>query len=149
MEFIRSYENTLSDELLSNLIMLATNQVTWKSNRHNNRTDKQMAIEPFWPDLASEINHSLLRCFDSYLEEFPYLKELGEDWMSGHIILQQTNLDRLSVNNEIEKIQSISINKRITKQDLEQILDQQSNENCYTQALNLPSINKNTSCSNL
>ncbi len=91
MEFIRSYENTLSDELLSNLIMLATNQVTWKSNRHNNRTDKQMAIEPFWPDLASEINHSLLRCFDSYLEEFPYLKELGEDWMSGHIILQQTN----------------------------------------------------------
>ena len=91
MEFIRSYENTLSDELLSNLIMLATNQVTWKSNRHNNRTDKQMAIEPYWPDLASQINHSLLRCFDSYLEEFPYLKELGEDWMSGHIILQQTN----------------------------------------------------------
>ena len=32
-------------------------------------------------------------------------------------------------NNEIEKIQSFSINKRITKQDLEQILDQQSNEN--------------------
>ena len=90
MDFIRSYENALSEETLTNLIMLATNQITWKSNRHPNRSDKQLAIEPFWPDLAGDINNRLLNFFDAYVTDFPYLKQQGEDWMSGQFILQKT-----------------------------------------------------------
>ena len=90
MDFIRSYENALSEETLTKLIMLATNQITWKSNRHPNRSDKQLAIEPFWPDLAGDINNRLLNFFDAYVTDFPYLKQQGEDWMSGQFILQKT-----------------------------------------------------------
>jgi hypothetical protein len=90
-DFIREYNDVLNPQLIQALMDLIDNQITWKSRSDKFRKDKQFALEPFYIDLSQMINIELLNsCFDHYLNEFPILKDQGDDWTSGTTILQKT-----------------------------------------------------------
>jgi len=89
--FIRIYDNILSDRLVDNLIKMASDTVTWNNRNDVDKSDFQVPLDPFWPALVKETNESLLnRGLVSYLNDFPYLKHFS--WNSGVMLLQKTEL---------------------------------------------------------
>jgi len=88
--FIRSYNNVLTDDQIDSLTELATNQISWHENHMPDRIDKQLSLEAYYPEKVHVINTSLLRCFSSYVKDFPYLVQLRDEWASCHTILQMT-----------------------------------------------------------
>ena len=116
-EFFLSIEAKLKSQ---KIILFADNLEKKSKIRDYFEKSKKLAVIACYQDNEVSLKKHILKKLKGY-------EGLTNEIMN--FILQQTNLDRLSVNNEIEKIQSFNINKRITKQDLEQILDQQSNEN--------------------
>ena len=89
--FIRIYDNILSDRLVDNLIKMASDTVTWNNRNDVDKSDFQVPLDPFWPALVRETNESLLnRGLVSYLNDFPYLKHFS--WNSGVMLLQKTEL---------------------------------------------------------
>ena len=89
--FIRIYDNILSDRLVDNLIKMASDTVTWNNRNDVDKSDFQVPLDPFWPALVKETKESLLnRGLVSYLNDFPYLKHFS--WNSGVMLLQKTEL---------------------------------------------------------
>tara|TARA_B100001996_G_C18423956_1_gene501799 strand:+ start:54 stop:674 length:621 start_codon:yes stop_codon:yes gene_type:complete len=105
--FIRTYSDVLSDNCVYQLQDIANNQdnlnvnterglyknsyISYKRNTPH-RKDKQITIEPFWPDLANYINLQLVeKCLKSYINDFSFLKSVRDwDWVSGTVLLQKT-----------------------------------------------------------
>ena len=105
--FIRTYSDVLSDNCVFQLQDIANNQdnlnvnterglyknsyISYKRNTPH-RKDKQITIEPFWPDLANYINLQLVeKCLKSYINDFSFLKSVRDwDWVSGTVLLQKT-----------------------------------------------------------
>ena len=92
--FIRSYTNALPDPLLKTLVQMIDQQVMYSpkaSTRSDKfRRDKQIAIDPFWPGIAEDVNQALVQKLAEYMDDFPYLQDQGQDWWSGTCILQKT-----------------------------------------------------------
>ena len=65
-------------------------QVTFKTRSDQHRQDKQIALDPYWPALVTDINQSILQGLGKYMDDFPYLSDQGKDWWSGTTILQKT-----------------------------------------------------------
>ena len=58
---------------------------------YKRQQDKQITIEPFWPDLAMQINSDLInKSLIPYVNKYPYLTSLPK-WTSGCTILQKTS----------------------------------------------------------
>ena len=95
-DFICGYDNILDDETIDRLITMIDNTVDYNVNYKNINTstyrqDKQITIEPFWPDLAIQINNDLMnRALIPYVNKFPYLSSLTK-WTNGCVILQKTS----------------------------------------------------------
>tara|TARA_B100001250_G_C19497198_1_gene655778 strand:+ start:54 stop:674 length:621 start_codon:yes stop_codon:yes gene_type:complete len=105
--FIRTYSDVLSDNCVYQLQDIANNQdnlnvnterglyknsyISYKRNSPYKK-DKQIVIEPFWPDLANYINLQLVeKCLKSYINDFSFLKSFQDwDWVSGTVLLQKT-----------------------------------------------------------
>jgi hypothetical protein len=90
--FIKTYENVLSEECIEFLLDRVNNQIVYD---HRSVTahlqDKQFTLDPFYPVLAKDINNFLINnAFANYLEEFPYLKS-RKDWFTGTVLLQKTS----------------------------------------------------------
>ena len=86
-----AFANVLPEELVENLIQMAGQSVTWQSRSDKYRQDMQIALDPFWPQIAMDVNNYLLNnMFTHYLDDFPYLQGQGTDWWSGSVILQKT-----------------------------------------------------------
>ena len=90
--FIRIYENVLSDEMLTDLVQMANQTVNWSSRSDKFRSDAQIALDPFWPSLVIEANKQLTKkALTHYIKDFPFLSEdVGEYWCSGAMNLQKT-----------------------------------------------------------
>jgi hypothetical protein len=89
--FIRTYDNVLDANLIKTLLQMIDQQVVYNTVNDKNRQDKQLALDPYWPTVAMDINNCLLnKCVSPYLEDFPYLKTQGPDWWSGVTLLQKT-----------------------------------------------------------
>ena len=92
-DFIRVYNDVLDERIFNALTQLIDNQqyAQWSHRSDKHRKDRQYALEPFWPELAEEINSYLIgKCLGRYFDDFPYLKDQEADWMSGTTILQKT-----------------------------------------------------------
>tara|TARA_B100000965_G_scaffold189591_1_gene158271 strand:- start:911 stop:1498 length:588 start_codon:yes stop_codon:yes gene_type:complete len=89
--FIRTYDNVLSDEGCNHLIELIDKQtITTNRIRGLEIKDRQMTIDPYFPTLAKEINEDVINnAFQYYCKDFPYLAQRGE-WLSGSCLLQKT-----------------------------------------------------------
>ncbi len=93
-DFIRVYNDVLDERIFNALTQLIDNQqyAQWSHRSDKHRKDRQYALEPFWPELAEEINSYLIgKCLGRYFDDFPYLKNQEADWMSGTTILQKTD----------------------------------------------------------
>ena len=55
-DFIRQYDNVLDEELMGHLLALINNNINYNVRSDTTRQDKQLALEPFWPELATDIN---------------------------------------------------------------------------------------------
>ncbi len=88
--FIRTYENTLTPELLQTLLQMINQQVTFRERSDKFRKDKQIALDPYWPEVVTDINNCILKGLGQYMDDFPYLSDQGKDWWSGSTILQKT-----------------------------------------------------------
>ena len=89
--FIRIYDNILSDGLINDFGYMADQTITWKNRNDVHRSDFQVALDPFWPEMANQCNRDILnKALSSYLMDFPFLNCLGVDWHSGSMILQKT-----------------------------------------------------------
>ena len=93
--FIRTYTDVLSEGLLKTLLKMIDQQVMYSHAKATTRSDKfrqdkQIAIDPFWPGIAEDINQALVQKLAEYMDDFPYLQDQGEDWWSGTCILQKT-----------------------------------------------------------
>ena len=90
--FIRIYENVLSDEMVTDLVQMARQTVNWNSRSDGFRQDSLMALDPFWPKMVIECNKQLSnKVLSHYIKDFPYLvAEVGEYWCSGSMNLQKT-----------------------------------------------------------
>ena len=93
--FIRTYTDVLSEGLLKTLLKMIDQQVMYSHPKATTRSDKfrqdkQIAIDPFWPGIAEDINQALVQKLAEYMDDFPYLQDQGEDWWSGTCILQKT-----------------------------------------------------------
>jgi hypothetical protein len=88
--FIRTYPNALPQELVKTLRQMIEQQVTFKTRSDQHRQDKQIALDPYWPALVTDINQSILQGLGKYMDDFPYLSDQGKDWWSGTTILQKT-----------------------------------------------------------
>ena len=89
--FIRTYDNVLDAQLINTLVQMVDQQLVYSTVNNKHRQDKQIALDPYWPSIAMDINNSLLnKCVSPYLEDFPYLKSQGPDWWSGTTLLQKT-----------------------------------------------------------
>ena len=89
--FIRIYDNILSDGLINNFTYMANQTITWKNRNQVHRSDCQAVIDPFWPAMANQCNREILnKSLTPYLDDFPYLTNLGVDWHSGTMLLQKT-----------------------------------------------------------
>ena len=72
--FIRSYDNVLPKELVENLIQMAGQSVTWQSRSDKYRQDMQIALDPFWPQIAMDVNNYLLNnMFTHYPVSYTHL----------------------------------------------------------------------------
>ena len=73
-QFIREYPNVFNDVLVDHLIDLIDKNQNWRPRADQHRKDKQVPIEPFWPEIAIDINTQLIdRTLSHYLREFPVL----------------------------------------------------------------------------
>ena len=89
--FIRIYENIFPDEMITDLVQMASQTVNWNSRSHNFRSDSLLWLDPFWPLMVKEGNKHLSdKALSSYIKDFPYLLEVGEYWCSGSMNLQKT-----------------------------------------------------------
>ena len=89
--FIRIYENVLSDEMLTDLVEMARQNVNWNSRSDGFRLDSQMPLDAFWPMMVIEVNKQLSnKALSSYIKDFPGLLDVGEYWCSGSMNLQKT-----------------------------------------------------------
>ena len=93
--FIRTYTDALPEGLLKTLLKMIDQQVMYSHPKATTRSDKfrqdkQIAIDPFWPGIAEDINQALVQKLAEYMDDFPYLQDQGEDWWSGTCILQKT-----------------------------------------------------------
>ena len=90
-DFICQYNNVLDEELMGHLLALINNNINYNVRSDTTRQDKQLALEPFWPELATDINQALVsRTLKEYLTTFPCLTQLPE-WTSGITVLQKTS----------------------------------------------------------
>ena len=89
--FIRTYDDVLSNKLVKHLIQLAEQSVTWIPRSQVTRKDKQVELDAYWPRECKEVNGNLLeKAFSPYIDDFPYLQDQGTEWCSGSILLQKT-----------------------------------------------------------
>jgi len=89
--FIRIYENVLSDEMVTDLVQMANQTVNWNGRSHQFRSDSQIALDPFWPAMVTEGNKGLANnVLSDYIKDFPCLADVGEYWCSGSMNLQKT-----------------------------------------------------------
>ena len=89
--FIRIYENVLSDEMLTDLVQMARQNVNWNGRSHEFRSDSQIPLDPFWPSMVEEGNKQLTnKALSHYIKDFPCLSNVGEYWCSGSMNLQRT-----------------------------------------------------------
>ena len=85
--FIRTYDNVVNDEGCDHLIQLIDNQTihTDKRIRGLDIEDKQLCLDPYWPEMSKEINNDVIQnAFRWYCKDFPYLSRRG-DWLSGSL----------------------------------------------------------------
>ena len=92
--FIRTYENVITDEGCDYLIDLIDRQVIAGNAVDRIRAgwldDKQLTIDAYYPTLAKEINEDLINnAFRHYCTDFPWLSSRGS-WLSGALLLQKT-----------------------------------------------------------
>ena len=91
MNFIQKYSEVLPDDLLENLLSLIEQNIQYNVRSNTTQQDKQLSLEPFWPDLAAQVNQSLLSAtLKDYLERYPYLSRHPE-WTSANTLLQKTS----------------------------------------------------------
>ena len=91
MNFIHQYYNVLSEDLLKILESIIDNNIQYNVRSTPSQNDKQLPLEPFWPDIAEDVNHSLRDvCLSEYLNKFPYLLR-HFNWTSGISLLQKTS----------------------------------------------------------
>ena len=60
MNFIVRYDNVLPEEVIGKLTSVVDQNISYSSRSDSIVKDKQLSLEVFWPELASEINQSLL-----------------------------------------------------------------------------------------
>ena len=89
--FIRIYENIFPDEMVTDLVSMASQTTEWNSRSHKFRSDAQVCLDPFWPQMVEEGNKRLANnVLSYYIKDFPCLSEVGEYWCSGSMNLQKT-----------------------------------------------------------
>ena len=105
----------------SQKIYLFSNKLEKKSKLRNYfEKSENCASVPCYEDNEISIKKIIL----NQLKEFE-----GLSTYNMNIILENSNLDRIKLNNEIEKIQSFFSEKKITTEHLEKLLDPKINEN--------------------
>jgi len=91
MNFIHQYHNVLPKDTLKALELIIDTNVQYTARSTVGKKDKQIPLEPFWPDIAESVNRSLLSAtLNDYLEKYPYL-QMHFNWTSGISILQKTS----------------------------------------------------------
>lgn len=90
--FIKTYDNILSEEGITFLKNKIDQQIIFEPRSKNvHLQDKQFTIDPYFPDLAKDINEDILtNAFSHYVKEFPFLQTRGE-WFTGTVLLQKTS----------------------------------------------------------
>ena len=89
--FIREYKEVLPDDTIGSLLSLIDQNINYNVRSNTTQKDKQLSLEPFWPDLAAQVNQTLLKVtLPSYLDAFPYLSR-NREWTSANTILQKTS----------------------------------------------------------
>ena len=89
--FIRIYDNILPDGVIKDFEHMKDQTITWNNRNDVHRSDFQVALDPFWPEMVNICNRDILnKALASYLIDFPFLNCLGVDWHSGSMILQKT-----------------------------------------------------------
>tara|TARA_B100001094_G_C17949279_1_gene679674 strand:- start:112 stop:723 length:612 start_codon:yes stop_codon:yes gene_type:complete len=103
--FIRQYDNVISDNGCNHLMKMLDQQVVysqeeWDKDNDEHRAlgrqrgqdlqDTQMTIDPYFPNVSKEICEDVINnAFKYYCQDFPYLSERG-DWLSGAALIQKT-----------------------------------------------------------
>ena len=91
MNFIVRYDNILPDHILGDLTRGLENNISWDARSNSIVKDNQLSLDPFWPEMAQQINQALLNVtLKDYLDKFPCLKYNCE-WTSGITLLQKTS----------------------------------------------------------
>ena len=92
--FIRTYENVITDEGCDHLISRIDNTTEYSGDeriRGQDIKDKQLTLDPYFPIMSQEINQDIIdNAFTHYCKEFPYLSRRG-NWVSGTLLLQKTS----------------------------------------------------------
>ena len=60
MNFIVRYDNVLPNQVISDLTRCIDDNITYSTRSGNVVQDKQLSLDPFWPEMAAHINQSLL-----------------------------------------------------------------------------------------
>ena len=90
MNFISQYDNILSEDILKFLQLIIDKNISYTVRSTPLHHDKQIPLEPFWPDIAERVSQSLRDvCLGEYLNKFPHLLKYF-DWTSGVTLLQKT-----------------------------------------------------------
>tara|TARA_R100000742_G_C4216590_1_gene41515 strand:+ start:19 stop:627 length:609 start_codon:yes stop_codon:yes gene_type:complete len=88
--FLRIYDNVLPDEMVSDLMTMARQTVSWNSRSDTFRQDSQICLDAFWPQLVAEANRYIInKALSYYVKDFPYLST-NSNWWSGSMALQKT-----------------------------------------------------------
>ena len=103
--FIRTYDNVISDNGCDHLMGMLDQQVVysqeeWEKDNYEHRAlgrqrgqdmqDTQMTIDPYFPNISKEVNEDVINnAFKYYCKDFPYLAQRGA-WMSGACLIQKT-----------------------------------------------------------
>jgi len=89
-DFICTYDNILDEDLIDQLKSIIDHNINYVANSDYIRQDKQLTMEPFFPDLAMIINDKLIKnCLVHYLNKYPCLTKLS-NWTSSCTIIQKT-----------------------------------------------------------
>ena len=54
--FIRTYKDVLDANLINTLLQMIDQQVVYTTVNDKHRQDKQLALDPYWPSVAMDIN---------------------------------------------------------------------------------------------
>tara|TARA_B100000131_G_C17839337_1_gene501079 strand:+ start:39 stop:656 length:618 start_codon:yes stop_codon:yes gene_type:complete len=86
-----SYLKSLIDGMYDKKRMLPSlSKSNISNNNKKDRSDVQVSLEPYYPEICKEINTCLIeKCLFPYLEDFSMLKGNFE-WVSGAILVQKT-----------------------------------------------------------